>query len=87
MLTEYEGTIDSYGLCIFRQSQPSRSLHKKRAEPTCRVPFWAVMETSCAVQILRQLQMGERVRALRLLEELAFDLGCEWEKGVFDAEI
>jgi len=79
MLTEYEGTIDSHGLCIFRQSQPSRSLHQQRAEPTHRVPFWAVMEAESAIDILRELKSGSRARALRLLEEFAFSLGTQWD--------
>ena len=87
MLTEFEGIIDSGGLSMFRQKW-------RRSGGDCPVmghrrsiPFWAVLETNSAAQILRQLQIGNGIRALRLLEELAFDLGCEWEIGVFDAEI
>jgi hypothetical protein len=79
MLTEFEGTIDSKGLCMFRQRQESRSFRAQPAEQIHRVPFWAVLDVDSAIEVLQELKIGSRVRALQLLEELAFSLGTHWD--------
>lgn len=79
MLTEFEGTIDSQGLCMFRQCRQTRSLGHPMVEQTSRLPFWAVLEHDSALEVMRELKVGSRTRALRLLEELAFSLGTQWE--------
>lgn len=79
MLTDFEGFIDSHGLCTFQPSQSARSRSNRSPEPVRGIPIWAVLEAEAARQILRELQSGSRVRALRLLEELSFSLGTRWE--------
>jgi hypothetical protein len=78
MLTEFEGIIDCNGLSVFRQNGRHDLLgYQPTVQVNC-VPFWAVVETDSALEILREMQSGNRVRALCLLEELAFSLGSQW---------
>ncbi len=79
MLKEYEGMIDSEGLCVLRLSQqtPSRN-HWAEARPGY-VSFWAILEVESATSIVRELKAGYRSKSLRLLEELAISLGTQWE--------
>ncbi len=76
MLTDFEGMIDSQGLCTLRQCQSSSPFRYLPAEQS-RVRFWAVIETESAIAILRELKSGSRARAYRLLEELAVSLGTQ----------
>ena len=74
MLREFQGIIDWNGLTRF--DQRSEHLRVRGSElPPSAVPFWAVIEAQAATQILKELLLGHRQRALRLLEESAVSIG------------
>jgi len=77
MLTEYEGTIDSTGICLFQQSPTTGDRLPKRTANL--VPFWAILEADLASEIEREWRAGGRFRALQMLEELAVSLGTQWD--------
>ena len=77
MLKDFQGIIDSQGLRTFRQSASSITGEADIASTDARVPFWAVVEERAATGILREMMLGSRQRALRLLEEAAVSIGCE----------
>ncbi len=78
MLKEFEGIIDSQGLCVFRQPSVDATLAEQyRTNDRPHVAFWAVLEMQAAANILQELTLGSRDRALRLLEELSVSLGTQ----------
>lgn len=77
MLKDFQGIIDSQGLRTFRQSASSITGEAAVASTGARVPFWAVIEEHAATSILREMMLGSRQRALRLLEEAAISIGSE----------
>lgn len=76
MLCEFQGIIDQEGLARFEQrSDWTRLADNNEESLSKRVPFWAVLDTEIATEILRELMQGSRKRALRILEESAVSLG------------
>lgn len=73
MLQAFEGIIDASGLRSFRQDG-GRWLVSAHCGPD-QVPFWAVLDTRSATQVLQELSIGNRRRALVLLEATAVSLG------------
>lgn len=75
MLQSFEGIIDATGLCSLRQdgSRAPFAVDAKRNQ----VPFWAVVDTLSASQVLRELIAGNRRRALAILEASAVSLGSK----------
>lgn len=71
MLREFHGTINASGLCSLGQSVPAESLNANA------FPIWAILDDCAATQVIRELVSGNRIRALRLLEEFALSLGSE----------
>lgn len=78
MLIEYSGIIDSGGLRTFRRiSNPAMRSDAPEHRRFSSVGFWAVLDAETAEQILRVLQSGSRIRAMRLLEESAISIGSQ----------
>lgn len=78
MLRSFEGHIDASGLCSLRQNDgDSGPLLSANLGRTPAVPFWAVIDTADATNIIRELLSGNRRRALVLLEEAAVTLGSK----------
>lgn len=74
MLREFHGTINASGLCSLGQTVPTTQLCANA------LPIWAVLDDCAATRVIRELVAGNRVRALRLLEEFAYSLGSEPNK-------
>lgn len=73
MLQAFEGLIDANGLRSLRQGGgPARLDVDSTSEA---VPFWAVLDTQAASQVLKELLAGNRRFALSLLEATAKSLG------------
>lgn len=75
MLQAFEGIIDASGLCSLRQdgSRSSFAAIPQRSQ----IPFWAVIDSHSATQVLKELIAGNRRRALSLLEASAVSLGSK----------
>ena len=74
MLREFQGIIDGNGLARFDHG----SVHSFLSGPTAqqrRYPFWAIVDSQIASEILKELMFGSRQRALRMLEESAVCIG------------
>ena len=78
MQQAFEGIIDASGLCSLRQDNRGDYRSNVSCSSMC-VQFWAVLDTQCATQILRELLAGNRRRALALLEETATTLGSKMQ--------
>lgn len=79
MLQAFEGIIDATGLRSLRQDSNCRRVSS--CNESDAVPFWAVLESKVATQIIREILSGNRLRALRLLESSAVSLGSEVGKS------
>lgn len=79
MLQAFEGIIDVTGLRSLRQDSNRRCVLS--CNESDAVPFWAVLESKVATQIIREILSGNRLRALRLLESSAVSLGSEVGKS------
>jgi len=77
MLREFEGIINSTGLCHFQQTSDLKKRQDLLVSPEEHVVFWAVLEVQAASCIMRELISGSRDRALKLLEETAVSLGSQ----------
>ena len=77
MLREFEGIINSTGLCHFQQTSDLKEHQDSMVPLEEHVVFWAVLEVQAASCIMRELMSGSRDRALKLLEETAVSLGSQ----------
>ena len=77
MLRSFEGIIDASGLRSLRQDDGFLHQHSNDEGSSSKVPFWAVLDTQDATVILRELLSGNRLQALKLLEESAITLGSK----------
>ena len=77
MLQSFEGIIDASGLRSLRQDDGFLHQHATDDGSNSKVPFWAVLDTQDATVILRELLSGNRLQALKLLEECAITLGSK----------
>lgn len=80
MLTEYEGIIDAQGLRTFNKcTGGDMRLDRPGSKSSILeyIRFWAVIESQSAAWISEELDTGSRVRAMRMLEELAVSLGSK----------
>ena len=77
MLRSFEGIIDASGLRSLRQDDGFLHQHSNDEGSSSKLPFWAVLDTQDATVILRELLSGNRLQALKLLEESAITLGSK----------
>lgn len=76
MLQAFAGIIDVNGLRSLRQDNGHTRPGSADSEATS-IPFWAILDTNDATRVLKELLLGDRRRALRLLEEASVSLGSD----------
>jgi hypothetical protein len=74
MLRAFQGIIDANGLRSLRQDE-GRFLAIEPSRQASSIPFWAILDTSDATRVIRELLSGNRRQALKLLEEVSISLG------------